>query len=123
MIKKAVKYSYNALKVCLVIISIFIIESSSSKMLKDVENKNFNRSVDLSTMALKVTEMAENDLYTPLDTLTGSLTGYSHDCPLCGGTLACAPSYNVRDRRDYYPDKEYGTVKIVTHQCILVDLQ
>ena len=61
----------------------------------------------------KVNEMVENDLYSAKDTYTGQLTGYAHDCPLCGGTLACASNYNVRDRRDYYPDKEYGTVKIV----------
>lgn len=113
MIKMTFKILNRSIKVGLFLFVIFIIESSSSKVLGRVENDNFNRNVDLSTMALKVTEMAENDLYTPLDTLTGSLTGYSHDCPLCGGTLACAPSYNVRDRRDFYPDKEYGIVKIV----------
>lgn len=113
MIKKVLKVTFNSLKVAIFIAAIFVIESSSSKVLGKVENNNFNRNVDLATMALKVNEMAENDLYTPVDTLTGSLTGYSHDCPLCGGTLACAPSYNVRDRRDYYPDKEYGIVKIV----------
>jgi len=113
MIKNTFKIITRSIKVILVLIVIFVIESSSSKVLGKVENDNFNRNVNLSTMALKVTEMAENDLYTPLNTLTGSLTGYSHDCPLCGGTLACAPSYNVRDRRDYYPDKDYGIVKIV----------
>ena len=113
MIKKMIKYASRFVKIALFVSLVFIIESSSSRFLKKVENENFNRNVDLSTMALKVTEMAENDLYTAVDTFTGSLTGYSHDCPLCGGTLACAPSYNVRDRRDYYPDKEYGIVKIV----------
>lgn len=113
MVKKAFKYSFLTVKLCLVLFAIFIVASSSSKVQSKVENENFNRNVDLSTMALKVTEMAENDLYTALDTFTGSLTGYSHDCPLCGGTLACAPSYNVRDRRDYYPDKDYGNVRIV----------
>ena len=113
MVKKITTCFIRTLKLVLFILVVFIIESSSSKKLSKVENENFNRNVDLSTMALKVTEMAENDLYTAVDTFTGSLTGYSHDCPLCGGTLACAPSYNVRDRRDYYPDKEYGIVKIV----------
>ena len=111
--KKIFKYGFFALKVSIILFCIFIFESSASKYLTKVENENFNRNVDLSTMVLKVNEMAENDLFTPLDTFTGSLTGYAHDCPLCGGTLACAPNYNVRDRRDYYPDKEYGVVKIV----------
>ncbi|MCR5787944.1 MAG: hypothetical protein K6G37_02550 [Bacilli bacterium] len=113
MIKKFAKYTYLSAKIIIVLIAIFIIESSTSKTNAKVENENFNRNVDLTTMSLKVNEMAEDDLFTALDTFTGQLTGYAHDCPLCGGTLACAASYNVRDRRDYYPDKEYGTVKIV----------
>ena len=113
MIRNAVKMSSITLKFFFVLFLVLVMESSQSKFQTKVENENFNRNVDLSTMALKVNEMAANDLYTPVDTFTGSLTGYAHDCPLCGGTLACAPSYNVRDRRDYYPDKEYGIVKIV----------
>ena len=113
MIKKIIKILSYSVKTMIFIALLFVIESSSTKVQGKVENENLNKNVDLSVMALKVAEMAENDLYTAIDTLTGSLTGYSHDCPLCGGTLACAPSYNVRDRRDYYPDKEYGTVKIV----------
>lgn len=113
MIKKLSKYTFNIIKLSLVFIAIFIVDSSATIKQNKVENENVNRNVDLTTMALKVNEMAENDLYTPIDTYTGQLTGYAHDCPLCGGTLACASSYNVRDRRDYYPDKEYGTVKIV----------
>ena len=113
MIKKLSKYIFNNIKLLLIFIAIFIVDSSATIKQNKVENENVNRNVDLTTMALKVNEMAENDLYTPIDTYTGQLTGYAHDCPLCGGTLACASSYNVRDRRDYYPDKEYGTVKIV----------
>ena len=113
MIKKIIKILSYSVKIMMFITVLFVIESSSTKVQGKVENENLNKNVDLTTMALKVSEMAENDLYTAIDTLTGSLTGYSHDCPLCGGTLACAPSYNVRDRRDYYPDKEYGVVKIV----------
>ena len=113
MIKKLSKYIFNIIKLSLIFIAIFIVDSSATIKQNKVENENVNRNVDLTTMALKVNEMAENDLYTPIDTYTGQLTGYAHDCPLCGGTLACASSYNVRDRRDYYPDKEYGTVKIV----------
>lgn len=113
MIRKVSKYCFRALRIFLIIFVVFIAESSSSVKHNKVENENFNRNVDLSTMALKVNEMIENDLFAAKDTYTGQLTGYAHDCPLCGGTLACASNYNVRDRRDYYPDKEYGTVKIV----------
>ena len=113
MIKKLSKYVFRSVKISLMFFAIFIAGFSSTIKLNKVENENVNRNVDLTTMALKVNEMIENDLYSVKDTYTGQLTGYAHDCPLCGGTLACAYKYNVRDRRDYYPDKEYGNVKIV----------
>ncbi len=113
MIKKVSKYSFLFIKLSIILIVIFVVDSSSTVKQHKVVNENFNRNVDLTTMALKANEMAENDLYTAITSYTGQLTGYAHDCPLCGGTLACAYNYNVRDRRDYYPDKEYGTVKIV----------
>lgn len=113
MIKKLSKYIFSPIKISIIVFVVFIAGSSTTVKLNKVENENVNRNVDLSTMALKVNEMIENDLYSVKDTYTGQLTGYAHDCPLCGGTLACAYKYNVRDRRDYYPDKEYGTVKIV----------
>lgn len=113
MIRKMSKYSFLIIKAAFILVVLFLIDSSSTIKQNKVINENFDRNVDLNTMALKVTEMAENDLYTPINSYTGQLTGYAHDCPLCGGTLACASNYNVRDRRDYYPDKEYGVVKIV----------
>lgn len=113
MIKRLSKYIFSSIKISLIFFVVFIAGSSTTVKLNKVENDNVNRNVDLTTMALKVNEMIENDLYSVKDTYTGQLTGYAHDCPLCGGTLACAYKYNVRDRRDYYPDKEYGIVKIV----------
>lgn len=113
MLKRLCKYLSFATKLAIVLFVIIIAESSATVKLNKVENENINRNVDLTTMSLKVNEMIENDLYSVKDTFTGQLTGYAHDCPLCGGTLACAYKYNVRDRRDYYPDKEYGIVKIV----------
>lgn len=113
MFKQIIKKFSFTLKILLLIVVVFVVESSSSIIHTNVENENFNKNVDLSTMALKVNEMVENDLYSSKDVYTGQLTGYAHDCPLCGGTLACAYKYNIRDRRDYYPDKEYGNVKIV----------
>ena len=113
MIKRLSKYIFRSIKISLIFFVVFIAGSSTTVKLNKVENENINRNVDLTTMALKVNEMIESDLYSVKDTYTGQLTGYAHDCPLCGGTLACAYKYNVRDRRDYYPDKEYGIVKIV----------
>lgn len=43
----------------------------------------------------------------------GSMTGYSADCPLCGGHLACS-NYDVyRNGVVTYPDGSYGNVRIV----------
>lgn len=75
-------------------------------------NNNLNKTLDLTAMALKIDEINHNDLYYPLDTYNGVLTGYAANCPLCGGTLGCT-SQNVLDGTTTYQDKDYGTVKIV----------
>lgn len=45
--------------------------------------------------------------------LYGSLTGYSADCPLCGGKLACTQYDVYRNGVVTYPDATYGDVRIV----------
>jgi len=45
--------------------------------------------------------------------LYGSLTGYSADCPLCGGTLACTKYDVYKNGVVTYPDATYGEVRIV----------
>ena len=75
-------------------------------------NNNLNKTLDLTAMALKIDEINHNDLYYPLDTYNGVLTGYAANCPLCGGTLGCT-GQNVLDGTTTYQDKDYGTVKIV----------
>ena len=45
--------------------------------------------------------------------LTGELTAYVGDCPLCSGILACHPRTNVLEEGIYFNDSEYGTVRIV----------
>ena len=99
----------------IIIVCIAIVIKSSNLVFSEVkvENENVNKVVDLSTMALKVEEFEENDLYRSIDTFSGDLTGYTFDCPLCGGTLACKRDYNIRDGKDYYDDEEYKRVKIV----------
>lgn len=99
----------------MIIVCIAIVIKSSNLVFSEVkvENENVNKVVDLSTMALKVEEFEENDLYRSIDTFSGDLTGYTFDCPLCGGTLACKRDYNIRDGKDYYDDEEYKRVKIV----------
>ena len=98
------------------VIIILFVMSSTSYVYK-IESKSYsdnkNKTVTLSTMALKAQEFKENDIYSAKDTFTGDLTGYVFNCPLCNGTLGCKRSYDITDGRDYYDDPVYGRVKIV----------
>ncbi len=97
----------------LLVLLVFFVESSNNIKETKVLNDNYNKSIDLSTMALKLKEDIQNDLYSAKDTFTGDLTGYTADCPLCSGRLACLPNYYVLDGTDTYQDVSYGEVKIV----------
>ncbi len=80
-----------------------------------LESYSFSDSVAINLSASKdkeekpkpVVQVVSNKLY-------GDLTGYSADCPLCNGTLACARNYNVYQNNvvTYY-DNTYGNVRIV----------
>lgn len=98
-----------------IIIILFVVASSS--YVHVIETKTFsdntNKNVNLSTMALKVEEIKENDIYSAKDTFTGDLTGYVYNCPLCNGTLACLYKYDITDGKTIYQDETYGEVRIV----------
>lgn len=97
------------------IIILFVVLASNYVHI--IENKtysdNINKNVNLSTMALKIEEFRDSDLYSAKDTYTGDLTGYVFDCPLCNGTLGCMPSYYIKDGTITYNDESYGNVRIV----------
>ena len=98
------------------LIIVFFVMSSTSYVYKleaETYNDSMNKTVNLSTMALKAQEFKENDIYSAKDTFTGDLTGYVYNCPLCNGTLGCKRSYDITDGKDYYDDPVYGRVKIV----------
>ena len=99
---------------CSIIILFVII---SGNYIKKIENKtysnNINKNVNLSTMALKLDEFKENDIYSAKDTYTGDLTGYVYNCPLCNGHLGCLYRYDITDGKNTYYDETYGTVNIV----------
>ena len=99
----------------MIIIILFVMASTSYVHI--IETKSFsdntNKNVNLSTMALKVEELKENDIYSAKDTFTGDLTGYVFNCPLCNGTLGCMRSYDITDGKTTYPDEIYGNVRIV----------
>ncbi|MDD4705976.1 MAG: hypothetical protein PHS24_02010 [Bacilli bacterium] len=78
-----------------------------------ISNENLNKTLDLHAMAVKYDELVQNDLYTPIDTYNGDLTGYVADCPLCGGTLGCTGEDVLTNRITTHNDKEYGVVNIV----------
>lgn len=99
------------------IIIIILFVMSSSSYVHKIENKTYsnstNKTVNLSTMAMKLEEMIENDIYSAKDTYTGDLTGYVYNCPLCTGQLACKWKYDVTDGKTTYVDETYGEVRIV----------
>lgn len=101
------------IRLSLLMFVLIIAKSSTNVMDATVLNDNVNKTINLSTMALKVIEVEQELKFTAIDTYTGDLTGYAHDCPLCTGKLACLPSYDVTDGTNTYYDSEYGEVYIV----------
>lgn len=108
--KKLINYT---IRLILVILIVLVANTSANIYETKIENSNVNKTINLSTMALKVIEVTQADKFFAKDTFTGDLTGYAYNCPLCGGTLGCKPSYNVKNGTLTYPDPEYGTVRIV----------
>lgn len=106
------KFNY-LIRISMLILVLIITKTSTRAIEAKVENDNINKTINLSTMALKVIEVNKNDKYAAIDSYTGDLTGYSFDCPLCNGTLACAPKYNIKDGTTTYEDIDYGKVRIV----------
>lgn len=100
-------------QVTLLLLLVIFVESSNNIKETKVLNDNYNKSIDLATMAMKLKEDIANDLYSAKDTFTGDLTSYLPTCPLCSGKLACLPKYNVLDGTETYNDISYGNVKIV----------
>lgn len=78
-----------------------------------ISNENLNKTLDLHAMAIKYDQIVQKDLYTPLDSYNGELTGYVADCPLCGGTLGCTGEDVLTNRIITHNDIDYGVVKIV----------
>lgn len=113
MMRNLLKVVKKLAQLVLLVLLVFFVESSNNIKETKVLNDNYNKSIDLSTMALKLKEDIQNDLYSAKDTFTGDLTGYTADCPLCSGRLACLPNYYVLDGTDTYQDVSYGEVKIV----------
>ena len=110
---KKIKYTFFILFLLLCMNS-----STNDKKLIKTEVFEFNKTFGMTANVVKDEEEIPFDpvaeLYRVKGSYTGSLTGYSADCPACGGTLACKSSYNVyKNGVVTYPDSEYGNVRIV----------
>lgn len=102
------------LRIIILIIAVLMCgQVSLMKYETKTANNNLNKTLDLHAMAIKLDEIIKNDLYAPIDTYNGVLTGYAADCPLCGGTLGCTGQDVLTDRITTYYDNTYGAVRIV----------
>ena len=112
----------NILNICKFILLVIVImasNTSNNDYEYRVNNDNLNKTVNLSTMALKLSEFNYDLMYSAKDTYTGDLTGYVYNCPACNGHLACLSSYNIMDGTTTYDDAEYGIVNIVASSANL----
>ena len=100
-------------RMSIIIFVLVVAKFDSNIKTATVENDNVNKTVNLTTMAMKIIEVEDTIKYTAIATYTGDLTGYAYNCPLCNGTLGCMPKYNIKDGTTTYNDYEYGEVKIV----------
>lgn len=121
MLSKSKFYLSYITKVGIILVVLFGINASSSKMETYSTNENINKSIDLSTMAIYINkeeeakaneEALQKYLWGSLDSYTGDLTGYGANCAACTGRLACT-GLDVRDGTSTYTDDTYGTVNIV----------
>lgn len=114
------KYFNKFIKMFLIVFVLFSVNKINvSKDNGTILNDNSNKSLDLTAMAIKIEEIRMKDMYYPLDTYVGYLTGYVADCPLCGGTLGCTGQNVLSDRVTTYEDSDYGTVRIMASSSSL----
>ena len=108
-----VKINFLIKAIILLLVISLCPQVSLMKHINKTENNNLNKTLDLHAMAEKYEELIQKDLYTPLDTFNGDLTGYAADCPLCGGKLGCNGLDVLTNRTTNFYDSTYGTVRIV----------
>lgn len=95
----------------------FTVTSLSSTM-NEINTKAVSKEIiqkSQNELFSKNKEIKINNINTgkPSYKFTGELTGYSGDCPLCSGYLACPPRTNVLKDGIYYNDNTYGNIRIV----------
>jgi len=111
-VKKYISIISKTLKVIIVMFLLYFANGVTGHEETKVINNNLNKTLDLNAMAEVMEAINYNDLYSPLNTYVGDLTGYGANCPLCSGFLGCN-SKDVRDGTTIYNDRDYGQVRIV----------
>lgn len=103
----------SIIKLFIVIVMITFVAYKQNSIEEEVNNNTINSRINLKTMALKVEENNNNDIYRTINTFTGDLTGYIYNCPLCSGRLACNSKLDLSNGLINYEDSIYGSVRIV----------
>lgn len=110
--KKILKKIYRFFQFVLVFGLLFLAKNIAGQNEVRVINENLNKTLNLSARAEVMEAINYDDLYSPLDSFVGDLTGYGADCALCSGFLGCT-SKDVRDGTIIHKDADYGNVRIV----------
>ncbi len=99
----------------IVLLVVFLVNKESYNVfsLSIVTNASYGKNVDIKTIRENQKDLYSQGIENPIYTFVGELTGYSGDCPLCSGYLACPPRTNVLKEGIYFNDSTYGTVRIV----------
>ena len=99
----------------IIICLVFLVQKNSytNTTLNVAMNTNLTKVLDSTIIKNSQESLYNESIFNPLFTFVGELTGYSGDCPLCTGYLACPPRTNVIKEGILYKDKTYGTVRIV----------
>ena len=113
--KEYIKNKIITILEIIVIIPLILMLSKSSNIdtsFSTILNDNIGKKVAQDTIQVSQSILYKKDLYNPLYTFTGDLTGYAGDCALCTGYLACPPRTNVLEEGIDYHDATYGTLRI-----------
>ena len=108
-IKSRILMSFEAVIICslLLLLNKGSYEKSS---LSIALNDTIDKSVDKDVIQKTQNTLYQEGIQNPLYTFIGELTGYTGDCPLCTGYLACPPRTNVIKEGIYFNEKKYGKV-------------
>ncbi len=113
ILKNIINKGLKIIIVLLLIVSFTKGIKSTDKRLM-LESYSFSDSIGIDAIASKAQEEKPKPKPVVSNHLVGDLTGYSADCPMCNGTLACARNYNVyKNNVVTYYDNTYGSVRIV----------